>query len=294
MGLPSLHSTPPITQVSSAMIHTGRAARSQDRTHPTHLACNEPPPMTTALVHIGVPKTGTTSFQDWIYRNRAQLLADRGVTLYDGFVPQIHRAQIHPELLLLSQRPERDCQSKRMIPQWSTQAWQQAARTHLADQVCSDADTMLFTLEGLFLLRHEDEVERLAELLAPREVRVAVCLREPASFLSSYRAQMAKNDVALSDDPTSHLHLEDGTWLTDWADMLAVWRSVLGSSNVVELSYEQAMAEHGGTTQGILEAFGIAPDGLPSMNSAVRNRSGNAHLNRIKRRVVKRVRRFVV
>lgn len=248
--------------------------------------------MSTALVHIGVPKTGSTSFQQWIYQHRDLLLDQRGITLYDSVVPHVRRAQVHPELLLLAQRPERDCVSKLLIPEWSTPAWQQRARDHLAAQVAAPAENLLFTHEGLFLLRHPDEIERLLALLAPRQVRVVVCLREPAAFLRSYRAQMRKNDHPLSTDPASSFHLEESGWISDWEQLLAAWRSVLGEENVVTIDYEQSMATFGSTTQPLLEAFGIDTDGLPPMNLARANRSRNPRLDRVIRRTTRRVRRL--
>ena len=248
--------------------------------------------MSTALLHIGVPRTGTTSFQQWIYEHRSMLKASRGITLHDSFIPHVRKAQMHPELLLLSQRPEHDCVSKQKIENWETEAWQRGAREHVAAAVKSDAETMMFTHEGLFLLRQPDEVERLASLLAPREIRVAVCLREPQSFLRSYQAQMRRNEIPLSADPTSSLYMEDDSWLVDWAELLRVWRSVLGESNVVAIDYEQAMLEFGSTTQPVLEAFGINTDGFPAMNSLHSNRSRTGVLDRLAKRVIRRVRRY--
>jgi Sulfotransferase family len=248
--------------------------------------------MSTALVHIGVPKTGTTSFQQWIYRHRATLEETRSITLHDSIVPHVRKAQIHPELLLLSQRPERDCVAKLKIGNWATEDWQRAAKAQIAATVGSDAETVMFTHEGLFLLRNPDEVERLAELLAPRDLRVVVCLREPASFLRSYRSQMHKNDFRPSTDPDSSFYLEDDSWMVDWAEMLRVWRSVLGEANVVAIDYEQSMATHGSTTQPILEAFGIDTTGLPPMDSDHANRSRNPRVDLLTKRVIRRVRRL--
>jgi hypothetical protein len=248
--------------------------------------------VSTALLHIGVPRTGTTSFQQWVYHHRSMLEAAVGITMYDSFVPHVRKSRIHPELLLLSQRPERDCVSKLKIENWATEAWQGGARELVATAVKSDAETIMFTHEGLFLLRHPDEVERLAHLLAPREIRVAVCLREPQSFLCSYRGHMHRNDIPLSADPSSSLYMEDASWLVDWADILRVWRSVLGESNVVAIDYEQAMLAFGSTTQPILEAFGITTEGLPAMNTLFANRSRTSGLDRLTKRVTRRVRRY--
>jgi hypothetical protein len=85
--------------------------------------------------------------------------------------------------------------------------------------------------------------------------------------------------------------MEDASWLVDWADLLRVWRSVLGESNVVAIDYEQAMLEFGSTTQPILEAFGINTDGFPAMNTLHSNPSRTGALDRLAKRVIRRVRR---
>jgi len=248
--------------------------------------------MKTALLHIGIPRTGTTSFQQWVYQHRSMLETAAGITMYESFVPHVRKSQIHPELLLLSQRPERDCVSKLKIENWATEAWQDGARELVATAVNSDAETIMFTHEGLFLLRHPDEVERLAHLLAPREIRVAVCLREPQSFLCSYRGHMHRNDLALSSEPSSSFYLQDDSWIVDWADLLRVWRSVLGESNVVAIDYEHAMLEFDSTTQPILEAFGINTNGFPVMNALHANRSRTSSVETVANLVKRRVRRY--
>jgi hypothetical protein len=247
--------------------------------------------MTRALLHIGAPRTGSTAFQRWIYANRSALEAQGGITLYDTATRHLRRAQMHPELLVLSQRPERDCVAKRNIPLWSTNQWQSDTRDHLSARVNSDVESLMFTHEGLFLLRYADEVERLAELLAPRELSVVVCVREPSSFLRSYRFQMEKKAIAGSSDPNSSMYLEDDTWQVDWEQLLATWRSVLGASNVISVDYEQAMATYGSTTQPLLEAFGINCAGLAPMTSRRANRSSNSKFGLLAKRSFNQVRR---
>ena len=56
---------------------------------------------------------------------------------------------------------------------------------HISRRVADPAEELLISAEALSLLRYEDEVSALCELLRPRAVRVAVCLRDKQSFLDS-------------------------------------------------------------------------------------------------------------
>jgi hypothetical protein len=226
--------------------------------------------MAAALVHIGTHKTGTTSFQHWAQDNRGALL-DQGMHLFEG-----KYALTSIALPLLCTRPNRTTPPQRFVMDYRLDEWRADMEAYVAEQVAHPAEDLLVSAEDLSLLRFPDEVERLVELLAPRTVRVAVCLRDPDEFLRSYRAEMNRLGEPPSDYPSSHTYYGNDTWLTRWDEMLATWRSVIGDDKVVAFSYEDAIAEHGSTIPGVLEAFGIAPDGLPSWESYLTNVTAKA------------------
>jgi hypothetical protein len=125
----------------------------------------------------------------------------------------------------------------------------------------------------LSLLRHDDEVDALRQLLAPRTVRVAVCLRNPSDFLRSYRAMLARRREDPSLYAASYRYVEPDSWLVDYDALLGVYRRVLGEDAVVAFPYEQALEEHGSTIPSVLSSLGIESDGLPPWEDHWRNES---------------------
>jgi hypothetical protein len=212
-------------------------------------------------VHIGTHKTGTTSFQRWANDSR-EALRDRGIHVFEGLYDLTNIA-----LALLCVRPNRTIPPQRFIMDSRLDEWRTDAVDYVSRQVAQPSPDILVSAEDLSLLRFPDEVERLVELLAPRQVEVAVCLRNPEDFLRSYRAEMDRLGEPPSEFSSSHTYYGDDTWLTRWDEMLATWRSVVGEANVRAFSYEDAMAAEGTTIPGVLEALGVSSVGLPEWTS---------------------------
>src|SRR5260221_8731420 len=97
---------------------------------------------------------------------------------------------------------------KSRLPESCLDEWREEMTLHIGNQVACDAASLLVSAESLSLLRYEDEVQTLAHLLAPRELRVAVCLRDPATFLESYRRELQHIGQSPSNYPSSHAYLE--------------------------------------------------------------------------------------
>ena len=224
--------------------------------------------MSTALVHIGTHRTGTTVFQQWMERHRSALLGLRGVRVYEG-----RYLASHFEFGLLCMRRNRTMRQQRRVPEWCLDEWREETIEHIARQVSHPADELLISAEALSLLRYEDEVNALVDLLSPRQVQVAVCLRDKQSFLDSYRREMWVRDVAPSHYRDSHDYIGADTWLVRWDEMLSVWRGVLGDENVVDFSYEEAMAQYDSTIPAVLSALSIDATGLPSWEGVTANTS---------------------
>jgi len=190
----------------------------------------------------------------------------RGIDVYQGlFGPS------HFELALLCMRSNRTMGAQRRVPEWRLDEWRAETTDHVTRQVAGPAERLLVSAEALSLLRYEDEVEVLAQLLSPRSLRVAVCIRDPVSFLQSYRREIQKNGDTPSRYRASHQYVEPDTWLVRWDDMLDVWRRVIGDEEVIAFNYEDVMGRFGSSIPGVLAALGIDPDGLPSWDGLTAN-----------------------
>lgn len=133
-----------------------------------------------------------------------------------------------------------------------------------------DDRKILVSSEDLSLLRSANEVERLRGLFAPRELRVAVCLRSRDDWLRSYGTELRRH-FHVSEFPESHGYIGADTWLTDWDAMLRAWRGVLGADNVVAVDYDDSVRRYGSSIPGVLTALGIDPDAVPPWQGVVAN-----------------------
>jgi len=211
-------------------------------------------------VHIGTHKTGSTSFQQWALTEAAALREQEGVALYESHLGWFS----HSEFPLLCMRPNRAMHRKISYPDWCLDEWQAEARAQIRRQVAQPDVDLLISAENLSLLRHDDELDALARLLAPREVRVVVCLRDPTAYLDSYRRMMAARGDQPSRYAESFHYVEPDTWLVDFDGLLAAYRRAFGADAVEVFDYEGALAQHGSTIPGVLDAFGIDPEAWPS------------------------------
>ena len=220
-----------------------------------------------ALIHIGTHKTGTTSFQNWAAASRSALAAG-GVTWLQGRL-----GPSHAEVPLLAIDADRSLAMRAVHPDWCLPAWQADARADLRAQSEAAHERLLVSSEALSYARRPREVERLAELFAPRELAVVAVLREPISYLRSYRRTLIGMGFEPSRYQGSFAYVEDDSWLLDYGAMLGAYREALGDDAVTVLDYEAEMERRGSIIPAILDGFGIGPGGLPAWDEFRDNRS---------------------
>ncbi len=211
-----------------------------------------------AIVHVGTHKTGTTSFQKWAYKWRDEIASRSDVHYYEGRFDRSHF-----EFALLSQRPNRSMAVRSRYPDWCLDEWQADVRAHIRAQVNRPVRALLCSTEILSHLRHRDEIDRLVELLEPREITVVVVLREPAAFLRSYALELAKKGIRPSSYRDSFAYLEPDSWLVQYDELLEAYGTALGSQNVRVLAYEENVARDGSIIPALARACGIDPAGMP-------------------------------
>jgi hypothetical protein len=219
-----------------------------------------------ALVHIGTHKTGTTAFQRWATTNRSKLEMSCGFHYYEGLF-----GEAHYEVPMLCLRPDRDIPMRVRTPEWRLAEWQDAVTEHVRAQAARPVQRLVISAEGLSYARDREEVARLAELLQPRTVAVVVVLRNPSSFLASYRAQLERQGFAPSRDPRSFAYTEADTWLTDYSALVDAYTEVLGRECVTVLSYERSVERHGSIVPALVEALGFDATRVPNWQGLTAN-----------------------
>jgi hypothetical protein len=249
-------------------------------------------PRSTAIVHIGTHRTGTTSFQDWAHRSRDELAARAQIYYYDGLF-----GLSHYELPILCMRRNRSMPMRTVVPDWCLDEWQTDVRAHIRQQVRAPMRTLLCSAEGLSYLRHQDEIERLVELLEPRLVSVVVVLRNPRDFLASYTAMLARQGFSPSRYHESFSYVQDDTWLVRYDELVGAYRNVIGADRVHVVPYDDHVGRDGSIIPAVLGACGADIERLPAWDRPWKNRSqvpasGMSRRQRLVRRTRKALRRL--
>ena len=204
------------------------------------------------ILHIGLHKTGSTSIQHFLRANRGRLKS-LGIDFYGG----CHIDENHVELRAATMRPGRSSTFRLTSGIACDEAYAATTAARIRSFVsASSARAVLFSSEGLSLLRYEDEVRRLASMLAP-EVQLIVYVRDKADYLRSHAGQLRKLGIPFSDDPDSHAYFGPDTWLADYEQRLAPYRRTFGSKNLTVIDYDEALRNDGSVIPSFLSAIGV-------------------------------------
>jgi hypothetical protein len=210
-------------------------------------------------LHIGTHKTGSTSIQAFLRANRRRL-EKHGISLFNGSIDRFN----HIELYLAAIRPERDSFAKQKLRIKTGPSFTAVVRGRVASFLASSrTSSVLMTTEGLSLLRHADEIERLRLLLDAdhNQVSVILYLREREQFIESYKKQIFKvPGRAFSDDPASVFYVEPGTWLTDYDAIIDAFRGGFGKDAVSIIDYDAEIERRGDVLPSFVEALGLRPE----------------------------------
>ncbi len=114
----------------------------------------------------------------------------------------------------------------------------------------------------------------MAELCAPREIRVILVRRDPEAFLASYRATLARLGFDPSPYPESFAYVEADSWLVDYDSIVDAYRRIADPSMIHTIDYESAVAEHDSIIPAVAAAAGIDLSTIPVEGTWQNARSG--------------------
>jgi hypothetical protein len=175
----------------------------------------------TVVLHIGLPKTATTSFQHFSARNRGSLRRQGS----DYFISEVDHGYNHIELYLASIRGN-IATMEALRRDFDLDELQERARERIKIFLAhSKVLKHIFSCEGLSFLRTDSEMERL-KLLFPSGIsfRVIFVERDKAEWLESWKRQiLGKPGRQLSNTPNSTMYVEPDTWLTDFEGLKETW-----------------------------------------------------------------------
>ena len=214
-----------------------------------------------AIVHIGLPKTGSTSFQRALHARSGNLrAAGVRVLTYDGPDDQLAPPTRAFDLANCVVRPDLDGWWRSYLPESVLPAFVERGRDSIRRQAAEPEPLLVASNEDLFLLRTEAEVERLVDLLAPREVHVVLVRRERDAWLRSLRGQLTDAGIrTVTTWPDSCSNLAPDSWIADVDGLVALLESTLGPERVRVVDHDAALRDHG----SVLPALWAACD-LPA------------------------------
>lgn len=212
-------------------------------------------------LHIGTHKTGSTAIQRCVHENLAALLVS-GVDSYGRVAGKAN----HSEVYLAVMNKDRDSFAKLRSGKNYGEKFRRKTQEAVSSFIeCSAAKKLLFSTEGLSLLRFDEELSSLRSLLNADEndVEVIVYIRDRLSFLRSYRQQILKDPGRnFSTDKMSVLYAADDSWIADFDTLLRVYSRHF--SAVTALDYDAEMdAGNGNIIPSFLRAIGVDPAGIP-------------------------------
>lgn len=195
--------------------------------------------------------------QRWLLEH-GSLLKRKGYTFYRG----MHIRQNHVELYLAAMRYDRDSFAKQSLPGITYDESYTSMVTRRLQTYISKCPTesMILSTEGLSLLRHDDEVNKLSKILGSNydNIKIIIFLRNSKDYLDSYRLQLKKiKGRKPSTDYWSALYVEDDTWLTNYQQLIKVYSDTFGPDNICIIDYDNDMALKSNILHSFLNAIGL-------------------------------------
>lgn len=206
--------------------------------------------MREVILHIGMPKTGTTAIQEFLAARRKELL-DLGVVY-----PAV--ATNHGPFLCRCVEAGADARQRerRRVKRRVTVGFEPEVERERLESILrsNPGETVVFSGEILSALE-EEEVERLRALLEPSGARVRVLLyvREPLAYAASMMQQRLKNGKRLGRRPSC----------SNADESFRKYAAVFGEENVEVRLFDRSRFPDGDVTGDILEAIGLEPGAIP-------------------------------
>jgi glycosyltransferase involved in cell wall biosynthesis len=213
------------------------------------------------ILHIGMPKTGSTYIQNFLERNRAQLLAQGVIYATTGIFREEGarnlRTSGHQSLLagLKGMNEELLLAYRREI------------------EAAGKVDTVIFSAEDLFCASTPALVDGLAKALANGDTKIAVYLRRQDEWIESmYVESVTGSHWRTSVSFEEYLYEKEKAGWLDYASILGIWRNRFGADGMLVRPFESGRL-HGSPARDFLElcSIGEAP-GLVEPDAKSANR----------------------
>lgn len=208
------------------------------------------------FLHIGMPKTGTSSIQAYLHENR-EALRRQGLV-----VPLAPGRKNHSKITLYAHAYKSRVTIRRahdLVGLSKVKQFRDTFRAELKEEASrwSRDEAVVFTGEHMSLLHEPEEFERLKELLSvmgKRPVRIVVYLRRQDLFYLSGYSQRIKNG---STQPWSELGENFDPSIYDYAALLEGWKTAFGKESIVVRVFERPQMIGGDLIKDFMSVIGL-------------------------------------
>lgn len=212
-----------------------------------------PVPRPRVVLHIGTHKTGSTSLQYFLDRERDKLW-DCGIAYFQGR----HIRDNHVELHAAAMRPDRPSPFKLDTGLVVDADYVASVRRALRDFVDAAGDRLcVFSAEGMSYLRYMDEVSTLKSFFPDADIDILVYLRERESYRRSHQSQFDRRVAAGRLIDPSFADLGPGSWLLDYEARLRPFKTVFGEAHVHVVDFDAARVSDGSVIPSCLRFLGV-------------------------------------
>lgn len=219
--------------------------------------------MTTIYLHIGMPKTGTTSLQKFLFLNREKLL-EKGclypITGTNITSNQESKGYSHNSLVrVLSQNTNQK-------EDWVSQCriWEECKKEINAikpEKVIISAE--FFTGPGIY---NQDLITMTKKLLDSYDVKIVIYLRRQDEFLRSYYCDLI-TFLIRTDIKEFILQWK---YMADYAQTLELWKNEFGLENIIVKVFEKKQMKNGNLFHDFLATVDLDHEELDLNSEGIR------------------------
>ncbi|MEO5834023.1 MAG: hypothetical protein ABIR83_11725 [Nakamurella sp.] len=244
------------------------------------------------VVHIGTEKTGTTTLQAMLHRNRERLMA---AGFYFVQSPGTHNNRNLPVYCLRQRRIDDHCRAQLVDNVEDKIAFQHHIRTRFDEEIAQLpgwVHTVLISSEHFHSrLLHDDEVGNLQSLLTPHFERITILayLREQASTaVSAFSTHLTTGGVGRLPLFVREYCTPESSYY-NYQEFLGRWSRVFGRADMIVRLFDPAEFVNGDLVDDFLSVLdpaliGTLDTGVRPLNESV-GQFGQSLLNAVNRHV---------
>jgi len=200
--------------------------------------------MKTLYLHIGSPKTGTTTLQSTFNKNRLFLIS-KGFLYFDGLALLAHHKFNWGLRNTLKMPDNSDGRQKGSLAEIVKKYKKELKKT--------ECHTGIISTEGLFVTGRENPQAPILikEAFSEFDVKIVVYIRRQDKFIASNYVQAVKTFPFLKDDFETSVLSSLHTDTHNYYDHILPWEKAFGASNIIICPFERSRLKN----QNIIDDF---------------------------------------